>query len=523
MQLRIIAIILAFFIVTAVYSDTLVALHDVTFHSEFEKQVFNSFFNEDKEDFLALYLSMDSTTDETFYNTSKMAFTILVHEFKVPGFEKSKNKKKLKKVYNTVHSKLLDKYTIESNFSAIFTKGEYQCVTGSMLYSLVFDELQIPYEIKLLPDHTYLIAYPESDYILVETTNPLKGTTVFNSQFKSNYVDFLRDSKLISKEEYATETVDDLFDKYYNKPEVINRKQLTGAQYTNLALSEMKKMDFINAFNLMEKAYLFHPNENNSYLLFITLVAAIEQTSFKSDDYAKYLAKLMHFHGKNLSTEQLFELFGQLTYRQLEYEGNVEQYDRSYQTIIKQVSDSSLKSEISFLYNYERGRLLFKKQKFSEASPFIEKCYYLKPTNNDAETMFLGILAISLEKSMYNNEDKAEVLEQLETYKTDFPLLKENVTFNSYWLRVCLTLMDEFYYASDVSKGEKYRLMFEKKYPRSKFEFLDLNSTIVHSYATAASYYFKKGNYKKSREMINKGLHYAPNNQLLLERLRWLK
>jgi tetratricopeptide (TPR) repeat protein len=507
---------------TSGYSDTLVDVNSLTFHSDFEKQVYHDFFEENKEDYFALYMSMDSTIDKSACDVSRRTFEVLISEFKEPSYQKMKKSKLVRKIYNSVHSRLLDKYTMKTNFSAAFSKGEYQCVTGSMLFALVFDELNIPYEIKLLPDHAYLIAYPETDYILVETTNPMKGTMVFNAQFKSNYVDYLRDNKLISKEEYATMSKDDLFDKYYNKPEIINKKQLAGAQYRNMAFAKLGQMDVLDAYHLMEKAYFFHPNQNNSYLLLIMLASALDKTSYKSEEYADLLGKLMHFHGKSLTTDQLFDMFAGMTYRQLEYDGNIELYKKSYQTIINQVKDSALRSEISFLYNYDIGRVLFNKKQYEEAIPYVEKSYAIKPKNGDAEDLFFNLLSINIDKSLYNKNDKEELLNDLNKYKERNPLLENNYTYRSYWLKLCLMLMDDNYYAKNVQKGEKYRLLFEEKYPESEYELRELNDRIVHAYATAAAYYFQKGNYKQSREMINKGLHYSPNNKVLLKRLRWL-
>ncbi len=502
------------------YPDTLVSINDLTFNSDLEKEAFLHLTDEDSLNYPALYLAIDSSINKTKFQEILKRINVLEVPYRSHSFSKMKESKKIKKIYRNIHAELLKKYDEKVLFSSIFSNGEYQCVTSTMLYSLILHDLNIPFEIKLTPDHAYLVAYPKSENIIMETTNPLRGTVIYNDQFKTSYVESMHKMKIISDTEYKTESVNKLFNKYFGNPEIVTLKEIAGAQYHNKALFLLQNMQFKKAFEYMEKAYFLHPSKTNTYLLLVTLAATLDKVGVKNEHYAGYLAKIMRFQGSLISSDQLFTLFNQLTYQQLEYEGNVEMYIRSYHKILPAVKDSALQAEIKFVYNYERGRRLYNIKNYGEAMPFIKIAYGIKPKNLETEQMFINILVDKLSKSEYNKKVGKDLIAEMEAYTVKFPQLKNKIAFKKIYLLKCLDFMDKYYYEKDVSKGEIYRKKFEENYPSADYNFLSINKYIVHSYNSAGSCYFAKGNYKKSREIFKKGLFYVPDSRLLKNRLR---
>ena len=195
--------------------DTLVYFNEITYHSELEEEAFNEYFSEDNSSFIKLFLAKDENITKQQYEIRLTSFLDYTKELREDKNYNKPEKKKVKYYYNLIHNKYLEKYEMNTNFSKIFNNGYYNCVTGSILYGLIFDELKIPYKIKLSPIHAYLITYPQTESILVETTNPVKGYFIFNENFKQNYVDHLLDNKLITASEYASYSTEELFNKYY--------------------------------------------------------------------------------------------------------------------------------------------------------------------------------------------------------------------------------------------------------------------------------------------------------------------
>ena len=82
----------------------------------------------------------------------------------------------LKHLFYTVHRKMLGDYVQYSSFQQIFEKhGYYDCVTASILYAIILDELNIQYEVRETDYHVYLLAIADDQEVFFETTDPMYG------------------------------------------------------------------------------------------------------------------------------------------------------------------------------------------------------------------------------------------------------------------------------------------------------------------------------------------------------------
>ena len=102
-----------------------------------------------------------------------------------------------------------------------------------MLYAMVFDEFEIPCKLKVSSNHVYLVANPGSNSIVIETTNPDFEKAIFTGDFKQQYVNYLRTSKLISAEDYKNKSVEEIFEEKYNEVGDATFDNLPGLQYYN--------------------------------------------------------------------------------------------------------------------------------------------------------------------------------------------------------------------------------------------------------------------------------------------------
>ena len=79
----------------------------------------------------------------------------------------------------------------------------------------------------------------------------------------------------------------------------------------------------------------------------------------------------------------------------------------------------------------------------------------------------------------------------------------------------------QLYDSKDLRNAEIIRQTFEEM--EATGPQVSLNSDIISSsYSSAALYFYKKGNKQKAKEMIEKGLKYAPDNYTLKYRLKAL-
>jgi tetratricopeptide (TPR) repeat protein len=499
-------------------ADSLVRLEEVHYHSPLEKQLFEDYFLRQKKDYLALFMAVSLETGSSELTHGRQLYQQILQQLNTTDLQKKNETKKIKSIYSQTHNRLLNKYEIRNYFHEVFKNGSYNCVSATALYSLLFGDMHIPYTIKESPTHVYLIAYPESQKILIETTDPRQGYMVFDQKFKTSFVANLRSGKLISEQEYKTASADALFDKYYFSEDNITIKELLGIQYMNDAIYKLQDNQLEEAFVQLEKAYLFYPCKKAGYLLLSTAALILEKNHYADIKDARYLIKLARYQDYGISKENILSEFQKITSLHLINNNRPELYDKFYQEISTHIGHEEIKKEIGYIYHYERSRILFNQGKYQEALNFAEKTYLLKPDNIDVQTLFVSALGNSLK----TQSDGSKVLEVLSNYEQKFPKLLDNNIFRSFLMQSCLLSCGQHYEMKKIAEAEKLRTRFEKLYAAMGKDVVDAN-LIGRVYSTGAMHYFRAGNDAKAKALLNKGLELAPNDYEMQRRLQILK
>lgn len=492
------------------------SLEDISFNSEFEKKAFSNHLKEGKNNYLALFMAVDPSINQSNYEQFASQLKAHVDQFGLAKLNKKNNEKKIKAIYNATHDKLFKKYELKNAFSNIFSEGYYNCVSASALYGIIFEQLSIPYSIKEKPTHVYVIAYPDTERILVESTDPTGGFITFNDRYKQAFVEQMKKAKLISAAEFENKPTAQLFDEYYFTDQEISMKELIGVQYTNDALYKIESNDLEKAFQQLEKAYLFYPSEK-----VITLMIAISADILTKNNYeqlqdVELLAKFSRFNHHGVSREVVISEFGRINTRYLITQGDTSTYRQFYEALLPNLRNDTLKQEISYLYHFERGRHLYNQGKYNESLTFFEQAYIIKPQHQEANTALVNTIINTIRyESDYN-----KVLEKLETYRDRHTGLMENNLFKSALINTYLIQSGRSFELNNIQQALKYKALFEEHY----HEQLNVDAVnIGRVYSLAAIHYFRKGYTAKAQNIINQGLSYAPGNHELLVRKRMIK
>ncbi len=99
-------------------------------------------------------------------------------------------------------------------------KGEYDCVTGTIVYALILDKLNIEYEILEFPYHVLIVLNIDGKDIMLEATDPYYG-------FVTEEKDYLERIEF-----YKNQSQENAFLRK------IDLKQLAGLYYYNQAVEE---------------------------------------------------------------------------------------------------------------------------------------------------------------------------------------------------------------------------------------------------------------------------------------------
>jgi hypothetical protein len=500
--------------------DSLVKKSALRFKNNEEKLAFSKSNFSNPNDIVSLLLS--SYEKENIYSDTKAIQQIdeCVNKLKQDINGKSEVKK-VKYVYDFVHKQFLKVYKLQNSFADIFTKGEYNCVSASALYAIIYSKLDIPYNVIESPQHVYLITYPQSFKILIETTSPEKGYYQFNDNFINQYVKSLYNSKLISKSEYESNTANQLFDKYYFSSKGLTLPEVVSLQYSNYSIYHLEEKKYTEAIDEIKKAYYFNSYDRNKYILKSTLIFNVQNNKYEKKEQVENLALLCRFRIQNddeLSNEFLKNEFLRLTENQLINNSNYSLYDESYKTIIQEVSDTVLNNEISYSYHHELARLGYLNNKDSAYElPHLRGAYKINPKNANLQ----GIILSYLEREVKEKNDPRDIIKLMDIYSKYFDFTNDNNGFNGVKANCILELSYQSFAINDITKGESYIKEFESLM-NTKKETQPNDNYVEKAYSFAAGVYYKKGNVTKARQTLKNGLIYSPDNFGLKLRLNQL-
>ncbi len=244
---------------------------NITFSGKLEKNVFGEIILNRWQDTLAFMLSVDSSIDYML----KEAIKDQLHDFILPFKEKNekkKNKRKLiRRLSRQVGEKYLKNYSKFSNFSQTVSHGKYDCLTSTILYSYIFEKLQLNYSIWETNYHIYLMVHLPKQDILIEPTDPVYGVICGEKNIKTRLEAYRK----------ANEKKVDTFLAEYRIERKVNFKQLLALQYYNKAVDQFNHKDFKAAMNTIKKSILVYDCDRNRGFINYSKKFAISESMLK--------------------------------------------------------------------------------------------------------------------------------------------------------------------------------------------------------------------------------------------------
>jgi len=483
-------------------NDSIIRLSDLQYHSDFEKTAiinYSSYHKDTFNVFMAIDEKMTAAKAAEAYKTYQSVFAALQ--------EKKINEKKLnskvKVGYTVVHDRFLKKYNNNIYFPEIFNTGVYNCATASMLYSMVFDRLQIPYKIMATSGHVYLIAIPGTHSIVIETTNPGFEKAVFNGEFKRQYVNYLSTSKLISDSELKSKSVEEIFEEHYNEVKEAQFNNLPGFQYYNEAIKRFEANDIDNALKFSQKAYFFYPDPQVKSLLYATLLMMIEKSEFSKVTDIDYLVQLSRF--ENSRMDLIVGVFGNIINHYLQYTDKENYCESLYQRLIDQITDAKLKEEISFNFNLQMGMRYANTDKVEK---YMANALKIKGNHNNANFIFENHIRSKL-NSIDDPGALLDTIKSLDSRYGSLEVVKKATA--SFKLVSLLKKAEKLFEDRKPADGIGYLKEFENLCLKPVTDNSILEFAIANAYLAAHNFYIRTGNKTKAKSFQELSNRYAPN------------
>ncbi|NOQ28103.1 MAG: hypothetical protein GQ564_22295 [Bacteroidales bacterium] len=485
-------------------TDSLIRFSDLKYHSDFEEQAILDFIK-DSSNALNLFLAIDENISNEDAKLNREVYLKIYSDLALKKIESKKINKKIKLSYSNVHKQFLKKYSDNEYFPEIFKTGKYNCVSASMLYALVFNELKIPYKVKASSSHVYLVANPGSKSIVIETTNPNFEKAIFNGEFKQNYVNYLRTSKLISDSEYKNKSTEEIFEEKFKEVKDAKYYNLPGFQYYNKAFFKLQNNDIEAALTLSQKAYYFYPDNQVKTLLYMALLYKIEKCNFDKVSDIDFLAQLSRFENIDLNT--IKGLFNNIVNNKLKYTDTEQFCDSLCQRLISQISDQKIIDEINFSYNMQMS---YRHQNSDKVEKYITKALKIKDNYVDANKIMEHYLFRKFNgiHEPYALLDSINILEKRCDFERITPLFKE------YKSIAFLKIANYLYGQKKITEGNKYLKRFEENFEPPIVNPI-LEYSITNAYRSIAIYYYYRGSKTRAKSYVDKGLKYVPNSRSL--------
>jgi tetratricopeptide (TPR) repeat protein len=459
---------------------------------------------------------IDSTFTNEKYVLNKNKIDKFIQSLPEKANSDKKEKKRIKKIYDLVHRRFFNKYDGKIFFNSVFTNGTYNCVTATAIYVYIFDALNIPYQIKELPSHVFLIAYPNKYKIHLETTVPgAYGFYVPSRNDIIKIIDELVKIKLVTKEEVLKKGHDKVYNDYFYGKKSIKKSHLIGMQYYNKSIFEFNDNNYSTALKNIEKSLLFYKNPYSKLVLNDIILATIKDTNLNTKDIIIELFDAIQLLKYKTDIDEVIIKYA--LDKIVINDDNDLAFIESLLPIFKNIKEASLKKDCLFvLYEYIASKH-YNKSNYKESIVFMDALLSQNPKNKKAKEM----MSFAIQNELYVIEISDESVLILEKYLEKYPFLLESKKIINFYIRMNAYLTQKSFIARDEKKGNPYFEKFEKLLIKYKSS-LQINPLkISEIYLLVGRFYYGKSRFKEAKKIFSNGSSLYPNNKELKKMLKW--
>lgn len=493
--------------------DTLV----VRFNSDYEKElILLSLKTEGNilENYIPLLFSIDSSFNKKEVLEKKKQIDSFIETLQKKTVRYSP-KKKVKYIFNKTHDVFFNKYELESIFSDVFKTKTYNCVSGSALYAYILEMLEVPFQVKETPTHVFLVAYPSTYNIYLETTVPGKGGSYVPSEtIIKRSVDELISLKLITSEYLTSVGYNKAYNEYFYGDGNIKMTELIGIQYYNKAIFEFNNKDYQLAYSYIKKSKNFYKNEKVNLFEKALLAAVIDEVDFKNINnfnwFIRYISDIEEIDENHIKYK-FFQIIDEVSWTDIEYS--------IIENKINSIEDEkvlNLLLETYYSYRAEKYSKLLLPKKVLE---YAIKVYEINNKDLNAKNY---IVETKINALANKNVNKSRLVE-LEEIVDDYPFVPDFGIYNRYRIYLYSLLTSISFHKNESTKGFLYVKELERLIEDQQDKINFNHGAVGEAYGALGAYYYRKHKEEKAIEYLKRGLNFSPENENIERKLRLIK
>lgn len=216
---------------------------------------------------------------EAMKNSLQTVFEALEQEKK----EHTSEHKLLSAVFTKLFDTYLHKYKALTEFEKTIEQKEFDCLTGTLLFSLVLEKLGFQYAIHETNYHVYLTVKTKEGEVLIEATDRQFGLE------KNPYLI----AKRIKSYQAQYEKVKEASNGSYSFLKKIDRQiellQLIGLQYFNKAVNAYNQKNYEQTMIILKQSMQLYDADRSAGLMILTIDKYLQTTDLQSTKKEKLL------------------------------------------------------------------------------------------------------------------------------------------------------------------------------------------------------------------------------------------
>lgn len=151
----------------------------------------------------------------------------------------------LRSVFRETHRTFLKKYEAYSSLKQLVQKGQYDCLTATMLYSRILETLGFNFRIVETNYHIFMLVKVDGKEVLLETTNRISGIVTDKASINAK-VSTYRLNAPAGNEELGKK-----FEFGFHLLKEVKNNELVGLLYFNQAVKEFNKHNWSLCLQLL--------------------------------------------------------------------------------------------------------------------------------------------------------------------------------------------------------------------------------------------------------------------------------
>ena len=493
---------ISFFVFSTTPDETLVRFSDLSFQSDFEKQVFVNYQHENE---LNLCLASDKEMTKEKAVTLKNSYEDLLKLLRNEKLTAKNFRQKFKNTNKIVFHYVPMHYYEGGDFSNILINGDFNYLTASALYSLVLKDLHIPSYLLFAQNKTTIIINPGAEQAIVETMNRKAEAGHINSSDRKSSIMNLLDKKVQPVPDYRPNPLQGNTYFKVNELEILKNTQLPAMIYYYKAILQYNAGKEEEAYGFIRKACYLCPEESYVNMMYTMITNKMHNCEFDRLEDVDLLGQLSRFDENNFT--YIHKTFQSMLATRIDEKNDMVFCTSAYNRLLPQIKDVLLADEIS--YTYFLVSAYFNNTYLQNLTPAIE-ALKLKPLDKNA----LRMVEMGLNYKRERVEETKSFLDTLDRYEKDLDKTEAKEILKNLKLLTYLDLSKHSFSSNQLQEGLKYINLFESGYqlPLSKTQF---KIEIENTYYEYAMYYIRTKNRAVAQKIVDKGLQYIPNSNMI--------